>query len=598
MMETHMKKQKSFFRGLPWMALGALVLLVVFFPAFALSKGAPGGLGLWGHLRFGVSYILTNPRSSLSFGLLCPGLGALVGWLGYKKALRPRLPEVLLAAFFSVNILIGLTSDRRIIRLVALPGLDGTENILLWAGLLLSVSSLVHLAVRWLTAPLAPKDRGLSYSGRRKWLWAAVTLLCWVPVILLRAPGGLMWDTNTQIRSFQGTEIMNASHPLLTTFFYGGLYTLGQLLCCDDLGIVLCVLPQAALTLYAVAMLADEVTVCRQDTRPGLGVSLFFGLVSVFPMFVMMGLRDSLFGPLYLLFALYYRRLLLQSSKRDLVWLLVLGFLCAATRKGAIYLVILSILALLLYRKPLRKVLCAAALGLLAVHWAVILVLCPALNIVPPAEYENYSPFYYITGYYCQHYAQDLTEEEIAVISDVLDYDAVLHKFNPDQNNDIKYTFHAESSQQVRRYLALNVQFFLRHPLTVLEAMVYSRCDYFLPLYSGSENIMGKMGPAWLDGPALEHWDGALWDLNMRSPLRALNFSGLYNWLCLLLAVAALESKHSIKKMLCLPALMMTLGLLTTHTNGAVRYALPVLYCVPMLLVLFRATEGAQPNAS
>ena len=587
-----MKEQNIFFRVLPRMAVGALVLLAAFLPAFALSKGAPGGLGLWGHLRFGISYGLSNPRASLSFGLLCLGPGALVGWLAYKKALRPRLPEVLLAAFFSVNILISLTQDRRIFRLVALPGLDGAENVLLWAGLLLAVSSLVHVAVQWLTAPLAPKDRGLTFSRKRKWLWAAVTLLCWVPVILLRAPGGLMFDTNTQIRSFQGTEIMNASHPLLTTFFYGGLYTLGQKLCCNDFGIVLCVLPQAVLTLYAVAMLAEEVTVCRQDTRPGLGVSLFFGLVSVFPMFVMKGLRDSLFGPLYLLFALYYRRLLLKENKRDLVWLLVLCFLCAATRKGAIYLVILSLLALLLYRRPLRKILSAAALGLLAVHWAVILVLCPALNIMPPAEFENYSPFYYITGYYCQHYAQELTEEEVAIISDVLDYDAVLHKFNPDQNNDIKYTFHAESAQQIRRYLALNFKFFLRHPLTVLEAMVYSRCDYFLPLYSRSENIMGKTDPAWLDGPTLEHWDTALWDLNMCSPLRALNFSGLYNWLCLLLTVAALESRRGIKTMLCLPTLMMTLGLLTTHTNGAVRYALPVLYCVPMLLLLFRPTEA------
>ena len=103
---------------------------------------------------------------------------------------------------------------------------------------------------------------------------------------------------------------------------------------------------------------------------------------------------------------------------------------------------------------------------------------------------------------------------------------------------------------------------------------------------------MGKTDPAWLDGPTLERWDTALWDLNMCSPLRALNFSGLYNWLCLLLTVAALESKRGIKKMLCLPTLMMTLGLLTTHTNGAVRYALPVLYCVPMLLLLFRPTEA------
>ena len=423
------------------------------------------------------------------------------------------------------------------------------------------------------------------------WLWAAITLVCWLPVILLRAPGGIMWDTNTQIQSFQGKITMDASHPLLTTLIYGSLYTLGQKLWCDSFGIVLCVLAQGALTLYTVAMLAEEVTVCRGSKALGLAVSLFFGLVNVFPMFVMMALRDGLFGPLYLLFALYYRRLLFDEKKKDLVWLIVLGALCAATRKAAIYLVVLSFVGLLIYRKPLRKVLAAAALGLFAAHWAIITVLCPALHILPPADYENYSQFYYITGYYCQYHAQELSEEDIGIISDVLDYDAVLTKFNADQNNDIKYTFHAQSPEQVRRYVVLNLKFFLRHPLTVVEAIVYSRCDYFLPLYSGSENIMGRMHDTWLAGPTVDRLNTLQWDMNMVSPLRIFNFSGMYNWLCLILTVAALESKRREKFMLCLPALLMTLGLLTTHTNGAVRYALPVMYCVPMMLLLFRVTE-------
>lgn len=581
--------KKALVLGLPLSA----GLLLVFLPVFAICHGAEAGKGLIGHISYGLSYALHNRRSFVLLALLCLGLGLLSGGLLARKKLGFRLPELLLAAFFSDNILIGLTEDRRINHLIAFPGLDVPENLLLWAGLLLAVSAGIRALVLLLQRP-AQQEQTLPYSAKRKWLWAAITLVCWVPVILLRAPGGLMWDTNTQIRSFQGLETVDASHPLLTTLIYGGLYTLGQKLWCDDFGIVLCVLAQGALTLYAVATLAEEVTVCRRSKGFGVCVSLFFGLVSVFPMFVMMALRDSLFGPLYLLFAIYFRRMPFSERKQDFLRLIAIGALCAATRKGAIYLVVLSLLGLLIDRKALRRPLAAAALGLLAAHWAIILVLCPALNILPPADYENYSQFYYITGYYCQNYAQELSDEDIAVISDVLDYDAVLTKFNPDQNNDIKYTFHAESPEQVRRYVVLNLKFFLRHPLTVLESIVYSRCDYFLPLYSGSENIMGKMTPAWLDGQTLERWDTRLWDLNMRSPLRMLNFSGLYNWLCLVLTVAALESRSREKFMLCLPVLLMTLGLLTTHTNGAVRYAIPVLYCVPMLLLLFRVTERAK----
>lgn len=567
-----------------------IVLLLAFIPPFSISKGAQPYGGFLYHIRYGIVYELHNPFTLLPTELLCVGIGLLCEGLVNNKKFSFRILEFLLAIFFSENILIGLTENRRIIALVALPGLSFLENTLLWIGLLIAVSAVIRIIVLVLMEPGRKEAVKKACFRRTGWLWAAITLVCWIPIILLRAPGGIMWDTRTQIRSFQGLETMDASHPLLTTLIYGSLYTLGQALWCDDFGIILCVLAQGALTLYAVAVLGEEVKNCCHDPKLGLVVSLFYGLVSVFPMFVMMALRDSLFGPLYLLFAIYYRRMLSSNEKRDIIWLIILGALCAATRKAAIYLVVLSFFGLLLYRKSIRRLLSAAIMGLIAVHWAIILFLCPALNILPPADYENYSLFYYITGYYCQNHAQELSDEDIGIISDVLDYNAVLTKFNPDQNNDVKYTFHAESSEQVRRYIVLNLKFLFRHPLTVLEAVFYSRCDYFLPLYSGSENIMGEMDSAWLDGPTLDRLNAIQWNLNVKSPLRALNFSGLYNWLCLIIAVAAVESKRSEKFMMCLPALLMTLGLLTTHTNGAVRYALPIIYCVPMMLLLFRAT--------
>lgn len=568
-----------------------IILFLAFIPPFSISKGAQLYGGFLYHIRYGIGYGIHNPFTLLPTGLLCVGIGSLCGGLINNKKFSFRILEFLLAIFFSEHILIGLTENRRILALVALPGLNFLENALLWIGLLIAVSAMIRIIVLALMEPKHGEIVQKTCLRRTVWLWAAITLVCWIPIILLRAPGGIMWDTRTQIRSFQGLETMDASHPLLTTLIYGSLYTLGQTLWCDDFGIILCVLAQGALTLYAVAMLGEEVKNCCHNPKLGLAVSLFYGLVSVFPMFVMMALRDSFFGPLYLLFAVYYRRMLFSNEKKDLIWLIILGALCAATRKAAIYLVVLSFLGLLLYRKSIRRLLSAVILSLLAAHWAIILVLCPALNILPPADYENYSLFYYITGYYCQNHAQELSDEDIGIISDVLDYNAVLTKFNADQNNDVKYTFHAESSEQVRRYIALNLKFLFRHPLTVLEAIVYSRCDYFLPLYSGSENIMGKMHSTWLDGPILDHLDAIQWNLNVKSPLRALNFSGLYNWLCLIVTVAAVENKRTEKFMICLPALLMTLGLLTTHTNGAVRYALPIIYCVPMMLLLFRATE-------
>ena len=110
-------------------------------------------------------------------------------------------------------------------------------------------------------------------------------------------------------------------------------------------------------------------------------------------------------------------------------------------------------------------------------------------------ERENYSFFYPITGYYCQKYDAELTPEEKEIIGSVLDYETVRTGFSPDGVDRIKETYHAENADQVRRYLKLHGSFFLRHPVTCLEALVYSRNYYFTPWTTQGERITVSMYP-------------------------------------------------------------------------------------------------------
>ena len=104
-------------------------------------------------------------------------------------------------------------------------------------------------------------------------------------------------------------------------------------------------------------------------------------------------------------------------------------------------------------------------------------------------EKENYSFFYPITGYYCQRHETELTQEERQIIADVLDYETVRTGFSTEGVDTIKETYHAENGEQVRKYLSLHGSFFLRHPLTCLEALVYSRNLYFTPWSNQGERI-------------------------------------------------------------------------------------------------------------
>ena len=149
-------KKKTLLWGLP----ASLGLLLAFLPAFALFRGAQAGAGMAHHLAYGLVYGLHNLPSCLPFGLLCLALGLLFGGLMARKKLGFRLPELFLAALLSENILIGLTEDRRLQDLVALPGLNLPENILLWATSLETGEPMPNLTVE-----LRGKDNKILWTG-------------------------------------------------------------------------------------------------------------------------------------------------------------------------------------------------------------------------------------------------------------------------------------------------------------------------------------------------------------------------------------------------------------------------------------------------
>ena len=121
---------------LSWAA--APMMLLAYLLLLAPQWGAEPGAGLGSHLRYSLSYGLHMPTALVLPVLLAAVLQGVLLWLLTQEQGRPQLPELLLAAFFTQNILIGMTEDRRLNFLLAYPGLSVVENILVWAGLLLS----------------------------------------------------------------------------------------------------------------------------------------------------------------------------------------------------------------------------------------------------------------------------------------------------------------------------------------------------------------------------------------------------------------------------------------------------------------------------
>lgn len=582
--------------ALPW----TMITLVSALCLRALRWGAaPGSLGQ--HLRYGLSYSLHSGK--LSLGLMCLGcfLLALVEGEALRREQRQvYIPALLLAALFSLNTLIYQSPTGTLENLWRMPFCDSTEALLHWFAQVGSWYGLSLAFFHWLGRRL-PQRPPVTVTGRHCALWAFTMALLWLPVLIFRFPGSIYADTDMQVLQFLGQFPWEASNPIALSFVYGPLFWLGRHLGSDNLGIFLCVLGQLALNLFACAFACREVARERRSLGFGWLLALFFGLVPTYPAFVAAALKDFIHAPLYLLFGIYLRRCTRGGDRRELWKLLLLAVLCGATRKGAVYLVLLCLLALGIHRRDARRLLLTAVCGILAGHLCLNSLIFPAIGVEKPMEKENYSFFYPITGYYCQRYDGELTQQEKQIIADVLDYETVKIGFSTGSVDRIKSTFHAQNGEQVAAYLRLHGSFFLRHPLTCLEALVYSRNLYFTPWSNQGERITTAQHPFsevtpdahsdfsyLLPESVRQCFENFQWALLDRPLVRVLTSCGSYVWLSLLLFGAALWQGDREKTLWLVSLLAMVLGLLLTHLNGAVRYASPLLYLAPVFLLLYR----------
>lgn len=563
----------------------------------AIQWGAGEG-SAGAHLRFGLAYSLSGGKIGLLIlGLLCLAAGFGTVW-ALKEEKKIFWPGAVLGLFFAGMTLIHQSPTGMLENLWAFPEAGSAGSLLFWLTGGLCWYGAVLLFCRLLNRPRQVREP-IPRSRKRMLLWAGVLLLCWLPILILRSPGSIYADTDAQILQFQGVMPYEASNPLILSFVYGPLFTLGQGIGGDNWGIFCCVIFQTLLGLFACGFACEELTAERGTGKAGALLCAFFGLVPAFASFCAAALKDFIHAPVYLLFVLYYCRTARGGSRGDWFRLAILALLAAATRKGAVFLVAFSLLGLALLKGEKRKILTVGTLALLAVHFLLNGLLFPLIGVEKPMEQENYSFFYPITGFYCARYDGELTEAEKQTIAAVLDYDTVVSGFSTGGVDTIKRTYHAENETQVRAYLALHGKFFLRHPLTCLEALVYSRNYYFTPWSVRGERISVAMHPFrevdpkadsnfshWLPEDTRRAFEDRLWAATDTFPLKELISPGTYTWLTLLLLAAAWKQKNRQRLVELLPLALLTAGLLLTHLNGAARYASPLYYCVPVVLGL------------
>ena len=470
-----------------------------------------------------------------------------------------------------------------------------------------------------------------------------VLAIAWMPMLIGYQPGLFMGDTPTQINMWFGYPhdrlggitlvdpniTMTTHHPVLHTALVGICVQCGQQLLGDEnAGIALYTGLQWVICILCVAYAFQVAKRLGVPAHWRAAALLLFMFVPWYSTFAVVVTKDSLFADALLVFTL--QLLLLWDECRvggaegitpkRIAALVVSGILTSLLRNGALLYVAGGLIVALLVCTARETHARRQCLGSFAATLAVVLVfnmaLVPALHIAPSSKVEVLSvPFQHTARYVVEH-PQDVEPWEQCAIDAILDYEGLSERYYANNSDPVK-DYASEvcgqaTADEWAEYFKAWISMGMRHPGCYLEATMANYYGYFYigqhtnMLYDlGNSNyrmsIINEGGhfdfhrtdgyAVWLLGDI----DSAYSYLFKRMPIVSLPLNAAFwCWLLLLTTAYAIRRRWKFAAPVLLALWLVMLVFLIGPTNGNIynRYAYPLAFVLPFMLVVLPAMAG------
>ena len=445
----------------------------------------------------------------------------------------------------------------------------------------------------------------LVFERHAFWGPFLVILLCWMPYILAKFPGASMPETLAEMRQFYWNDINNY-YPPMHTILLSLVMQLGNAIHSYTLGFFLNLVMQLGMLLSAFAY---GFTLMRRWQTPyklrWVALAIIC-IVEFFPMESTVVEKDIPYAACVIFLVLLLHELVRTIQQGiDCPLRRIAGFVlaCIGTagfRNEGVYLVLFS----------------GAAMGCFAVHelWKrdralcrrmLIMVLIPGLfmcvyhRVILPSfgvtdngPKEALSIPFQQTARYVRDYGYEISEEDAEIISRVLDYENLAEKYDPITSDPVKYTYHAETTEDLTAYFGLWFRQLLKHPGNAVEATMNNAYGWFYQEgYAQNYMMTSKIDgqdvrweinqPAKLAGVRQVMERVAKW-LSRVPVVNWFENAGIVSWLTILLTAFLIGAKRKRYLLSMAPVLTALLVCIAAPTfNYQMRYIMPIMFCVP-----------------
>jgi len=432
--------------------------------------------------------------------------------------------------------------------------------------------------------------------------------ICWLPIILVFLPSSFHEDAVIMLNSYCGEIMWTTHHPPFPTIILGIIMELGKFLGSANIGAIINLTIQFAMLLIALYYLLNFMSELKINKSLYVISIIFFACCPIFAVSVQTVVKDTLNLAFYIIYIVMYLKILLDSewlNKKRNFWLfLIIGILVCAYRNTGVYLVVISEIILLSYylfnKKTVLELLVIKLLLCVVIMMAFNGILVPKLGIVPGSKGEILSIPFQQTARYIKEYPEDITEQEKNAIDNLLKYDVLAERYNPNLSNPVKVTMHSEDKKDIMNYMKAWLSMFKKHPAVYFEAMLNHTSGYWYPdcisKIRNTGNIfyinsMQKLNEAYdvqyMNNDEIRNIFRIYVDEVFRKiPILGLCYNvGIYNWIWIICIALLIRNKKYYAIVGFVPVVLTFLFCIASPVNGHVRYMLPIIAVTFLMIV-------------
>lgn len=423
--------------------------------------------------------------------------------------------------------------------------------------------------------------------------------LCWLPYLVAFYPGTTLYDAGTMLEQFYGYLELTNHHPYFQILMLGLFVKAGAFLGSGAAGMFVYVFIQVCAFIAVLSYMMGILRDMKLSRKVRKVLIYIYAFLPVFPLYAISVGKNINFAIVVLLLTVFMFEICINAdsfvrNRKKMILLPVMLMLSILFRNEGLAIAIGCCLCYIFLAKQYRKIFVGIFGGVLILAGVWFKCVLPFAGVAEGSIAEGLSiPFMQTARSVC-YYSDEMTEEDKRVIDNILKFDTLAERYNPEISDYVKRDYNENvSNEDIQAYTKVYWKQFFEHPITYIDAFLNKCYGYFYPDDKGRIKAWFVVGA---DVPTLNA-DG--YDLKSKFPrlvkgmdnlmntfreiplLGYLTSIGFYTWCTFLSIFFIVKGKKRRLLYIFVPAVLVLLVCVASPVNAYFRYGLPVVFSVP-----------------